>query len=66
LKDVDPGGVEVASPAFGTGVFNQQRYLEFLRDRRPDLPLVLEHLALDEIPQAMVRVRESVDGAAPP
>ena len=53
LKDVDPGGVEVASPAFGTGVFNQQPYLEFLRDRRPDLPLVLEHLALDEIPQAM-------------
>ena len=66
LKDVDPGGVEVASPAFGTGVFNQRPYLEFLRDRRPDLPLVLEHLALDEIPQAMGRVRESVDGAAPP
>lgn len=56
LKDVDPGGVEVASPAFGTGVFNQQPYLEFLRDRRPDLPLVLEHLALDEIPQAIPRV----------
>jgi sugar phosphate isomerase/epimerase len=64
LKDVDPGGVEVASPAFGTGVFDQQPYLEFLRDRRPDLPLVLEHLALDEIPQAMNRVRESVDGVA--
>ena len=50
LKDVDRGGVEMASPAFGTGVFEQQPYLEFLRDRRPDLPLVLEHLALDEIP----------------
>jgi sugar phosphate isomerase/epimerase len=58
LKDVDPSGVEAGSPAFGTGIFSQGPYLEFLRDRRPDLTLILEHLSLEEVPRAIGRVRE--------
>lgn len=58
LKDVDPLGAEAGSPAFGTGAFEQAPYLEFLCERRPDLPLVLEHLPLEEIPVAIERVRE--------
>ena len=58
LKDVDPRGVEAGSPAFGTGIFSQGPYLQFLRDRRPDLTLILEHLPLEETPGAIRRVRE--------
>ncbi len=32
LKDVDRDGAEAGSPAFGTGIFPQGPYLEFLRD----------------------------------
>ena len=49
-------GVEAGSPEFGTGVFSQRPYLDFLRSARPDLPLVLEHLPFDAIPAAMDRV----------
>jgi sugar phosphate isomerase/epimerase len=58
LKDVDPGGAEVATGEFGTGVFPQHVYLEFLAARRPDLPLILEHLPLDHVPAASRRVHE--------
>ena len=58
LKDVDPGGAEVATGEFGTGVFPQHLYLEFLAARRPDLPLILEHLPLDHVPAACQRVRD--------
>ena len=58
LKDVDPGGAEVATGEFGTGVFPQRVYLRFLAERRPDLPLILEHLPLDHLPDATSRVRE--------
>jgi L-ribulose-5-phosphate 3-epimerase len=58
LKDVDPGGAEVATGEFGTGVFPQRVYLEFLAEQRPDLPLILEHLPLDHVPEASRRVRE--------
>ena len=61
LKDVDSGGAEVATGEFGTGVFPQQIYLEFLGTRRPDLPLILEHLPLDHVPAAIRRVRELAD-----
>jgi sugar phosphate isomerase/epimerase len=61
LKDVDPGGAEVATGEFGTGVFPQHLYLEFLGTRRPDLPLILEHLPLDHVPAASRRVQELAD-----
>ena len=53
VKDVGPDGAEVSTPMVGTGVFRQRPYLEFLRTRRPDLPLILEHLEEDELPAAM-------------
>lgn len=58
LKDVDPGGAEVGTGEFGTGVFPQGVYLKFLAERRPDLPLILEHLPLDHVREASGRVRE--------
>jgi sugar phosphate isomerase/epimerase len=58
LKDVDPGGADVATVEFGAGIFAQAGYLEFLATRRPDLPLILEHLPLDHVPDAARRVRE--------
>jgi sugar phosphate isomerase/epimerase len=61
LKDVDPGGADVATIEFGTGSFSQQGYIEFLATRRPDLPLILEHLPLEHVPAAMERVRALSD-----
>ncbi|MCS7219948.1 MAG: sugar phosphate isomerase/epimerase family protein [Anaerolineae bacterium] len=60
LKDVSAEGAEVATPEFGQGVFPQQLYLDFLRTRRPDLPIILEHLPLAHIPAAIQRLRELV------
>jgi sugar phosphate isomerase/epimerase len=56
-KDVGPGGAEETTPAFGTGVFDQAPYLRFLRDRRPDLPVILEHLPLADVPRTVELVR---------
>ena len=64
LKDVNPLGAEAGSPSFGTGAFDQAPYLRFLRERRPDLPLILEHLPLEEVPQAIARVRAVADSPA--
>jgi sugar phosphate isomerase/epimerase len=61
LKDVDPGGAETGTGEFGTGVFPQNLYLEFLAEHRSDLPLILEHLPLDHVPEAARRVRELAD-----
>jgi sugar phosphate isomerase/epimerase len=58
LKDVGPGGAEDSTPELGTGVFPQRPYLDFLRRRRPDLPLILEHLPLEHLPRAAALVRE--------
>jgi sugar phosphate isomerase/epimerase len=59
LKDVGVDGERTTRPEFGTGVFEQQPYLEFLRRRRPDLPLIFEHLPLDHVPAAIERCRAS-------
>ena len=56
LKDVGVDGEKTTRPEFGTGVFHHDRLLEFLRTRRPDLPLVLEHLPLEHVPAAIARV----------
>jgi sugar phosphate isomerase/epimerase len=58
LKDVDRGGAEMGTGEFGTGVFVQRPYLHFLRERRPDLPIIIEHLPLDHVPQAINLFRE--------
>jgi sugar phosphate isomerase/epimerase len=59
LKDVGVDGDKTTRPEFGTGVFEQKPYLDFLRRRRPDLPLVLEHLPLEHVPAAIERCRAS-------
>jgi sugar phosphate isomerase/epimerase len=56
LKDVGVDGDKTTRPEFGTGIFDHEPYLEFLRMQRPDLPLVLEHLPLDHVPAAIARV----------
>ena len=56
LKDVGVDGVTTTRPEFGTGVFDHGPYLEFLRTRRPDLPLVLEHLPIEHVRDAIGRV----------
>jgi sugar phosphate isomerase/epimerase len=62
-KDVGPGGAEESTPELGTGVFDQRPYVEFLRTRRPDLPLVLEHLPLDHVPAVLERVSPGASAA---
>jgi sugar phosphate isomerase/epimerase len=64
LKDVSPLGAEAGSPSFGSGAFDQAPYLRFLRERRPDLPLILEHLPLEAIPQAITRVQALAESPA--
>lgn len=44
---------EVDTLEFGRGVFPQIRYLTFLNERRPDLPLIFEHLPYERIPAAV-------------
>jgi sugar phosphate isomerase/epimerase len=58
LKDVSPEGAEIDTPEFGTGIFPQGRYLRFLKEHRPDLPLIFEHLPVEHIPAAIQRVHE--------
>jgi sugar phosphate isomerase/epimerase len=55
LKDVSALGAEVDTPMFGEGVFPFPIYVEFLRDKRPDLPVIHEHLPFDVIPAASAR-----------
>jgi sugar phosphate isomerase/epimerase len=64
LKDVHRGGADVATVELGTGVFAQAPYLEFLAKRRPDLPLILEHLPLNHVAEAARRVRALAPKAA--
>lgn len=72
LKDVAPLGADgtardhkgradlVGTPEFCTGIFPQQIYMRFLRDRRPDLPVIVEHLPDANIPGALQRFRSLV------
>jgi Sugar phosphate isomerases/epimerases len=60
LKDVSAAGAEAGTPEFGCGVFSYQPYFAFLKHRRPDLPLILEHLPIEHIPAALARLRESI------
>jgi sugar phosphate isomerase/epimerase len=62
LKDVDAQGAETGTPEFGTGVFSQLPYLEFLRTRRPDLDLVVEHLPLAHVPDVRRRIDALMTG----
>jgi sugar phosphate isomerase/epimerase len=64
LKDVAVDGQTTTRPEFGTGVFDHGPYLDFLRTRRPDLPLVLEHLPLGHVPAAVARVESYQADAA--
>ncbi len=50
-------GAESDTPAFGQGIFPQQLYLDFLRRERPDLPLILEHVSVDQISGVLQQVR---------
>ena len=59
VKDVGPDGAEVSTPTVGTGVFAQRPYFKFLRTRRPDLPLILEHLTPAQVPDAIRFVRSA-------
>lgn len=52
LKDVDERGAETDTPILAQGVFPFPIYVEFLLDRRPDLPVIHEHLPFDAIPVA--------------
>lgn len=56
LKDVSRDGAESDTPAFGQGVFPQLIYLDFLRRERPDLPLILEHVSVDQIPEVLQKL----------
>jgi sugar phosphate isomerase/epimerase len=56
LKDVSQKGAEVDTPAFGQGIFPQQLYLDFLRRERPDLPLIIEHVSVDQIPEVLLKL----------
>lgn len=76
LKDVAPLGADgvaedearadlVGTPEFCTGVFPQQPYLRFLRDRRPDLAILFEHLPDEHLPAAVERFCNLVGCANP-
>ncbi len=57
LKDVSSEGAEVDTPEFGTGIFPQGLYVDFLKAERPDLPVIFEHLPFEHIPVAIQRLQ---------
>ena len=73
LKDVAAQGAGgsgdradlVGTPEYGTGVFPQQAYMRFLRDRRPDLPIVFEHLPDENLLEAITRFHALVGRPVP-
>jgi sugar phosphate isomerase/epimerase len=63
LDDVAASNGSLSRPAFGLGEFAQRPYLDFLRERRPDLPLVFDRLPLAEVPAAVARAEALVDAS---
>lgn len=63
LKDVAADGAESGTPEFGAGAFEYGQYFEFLRNVRPDLPIIFEHLPLENMPAAIARFRR-INGLA--
>lgn len=61
LKDVSSQGAEINTPEFGQGIFAYAPYFDFLRQRRPDLPLILEHLPWEHIPGALQHLHELIE-----
>lgn len=61
LKDVSKDGAEKDTPAFGKGVFPQRVYAEFLRNRRPDLPIIIEHQPFAEIPETIRAYKRMIE-----
>ena len=56
LKDWMPDG---GLPPFGDGTFDQGPYLRLLRERRPDLVPVVEHIELGRMGEILLRVRQA-------
>jgi len=64
LKDVAKTGAESDTPAFGKGVFPQKLYIDFLRTRRPDMHVMIEHQPFAEIP-ATIRAFKQIAAGEP-
>ncbi|GHO47417.1 sugar phosphate isomerase/epimerase family protein [Ktedonospora formicarum] len=64
LKDVSADGAEVDTPEFGYGVFPFRPYFTFLKHRRPDLPLILEHLPMEHLSSALMRLHTQIQALA--
>ena len=60
LKDVAINGAENDTPEYGLGVFSQKLYLEYLRNRRSDLVLILEHLPAAHLAAVIKRVYATI------
>lgn len=73
LKDVAAQGAGgsgdradlVGTPEYCTGIFPQQPYMRFLRDRRPDLPIIFEHLPDENFPAAITRFHALIGRPVP-
>jgi len=61
LDDVAASNGSLSRSGFGLGEFAQRPYLDFLRERRPDLPLVFDHLPIEEVPAAVARAKALID-----
>jgi sugar phosphate isomerase/epimerase len=55
LKDVSPNGAEHDTPQAFAGCFDYTPYTRFLRETRPDLPLIAEHLPEDALAPVTAR-----------
>ncbi len=63
-KDVKPAEKGSETPAPGKGVLDYPYYLKLLAGLGKDLPLLIEHLTLDDVPRARDFVREQMRKAS--